>query len=68
LSGTVENSLAAPFSLKSAGGFDLTRRQKKKLTVVFSPTMQGKFSARITIDSSDRTQPVLVDLKGNSKK
>jgi hypothetical protein len=67
LSGTVENDLAAPFSLRSAGGFDLTHRQKKKFTVVFTPTMRGEFSAQITIDSSDQTQPVLVEVKGSSK-
>jgi len=67
LSGTVENGLSTPFSLKSAGGFDLTRRQKKKFTVVFTPTTRGKFSTSITIDSSDRTQPLLVEVKGNSK-
>jgi sugar lactone lactonase YvrE len=68
LSGTVVTEIASPFSLQLAGGFDLTRHQKKEFFVLFKSPGPGTFRSKITIESSyNLSSPLLVPVDGRSK-
>ncbi len=68
LEGSVSGPAGSPFSSSGMGPFVFSPGNSKYVRVTFAPTIQGKFSAELTITSDDPARPsVNVPITGTAK-
>lgn len=68
LAGTVSGLAGAPFSAIGTGPFAFSSGNSERVTITFTPTIKGKFSAHLTITSDDPDHPSInVRITGTAK-